>query len=145
MFNIDGVSGGEGSTQALPPQRSERPGLNFREMAIQHVNETIYYPAKPDWKPITLVLYDVASGTNPVFTWLQNAYDPTSGSWYPVTNGQFLKTATLNLFDGCGNTLETWVWENAWPQQVEFGELDMGNQELVVCTVTLRYARAYIN
>ena len=143
MFNIDNVAG-EGGSNALPPQRSERPGLTLREMAIQHLNETIYYPAKPDWKPVPLVLYDLKRGSHPVFDWLKNAYNPASGEWYPVTNGQFLKTARLKLLDGCGNTVETWIWEDAWPQQLEFGELDMGNQELVVCTVTLRYARAYV-
>ena len=141
MMDIDGVSGG---TNALPPQRSERPGLTFRESTIQHINETIYYPAKPDWKPVSLVLYDTTPGTNLVFNWLRNAYDPSNGNWYPVVNSGLLKDCQLYLFDGCGNTIETWKWENAWPQNVEFGELDMNNNELVIATVTLRYARAYV-
>jgi T4-like virus tail tube protein gp19 len=145
LFNINDVSGAVGSVQALPPQKSERPSLTFRETTIQHINETIYYPAKPDWKPVTLVLYDLATNTNPVFTWIQNAYDPTSGNWFPATNGSFIKDATLNLFDGCGNIIESWTYENAWPQQSDFGDLDMGNSELCVCTVTIRYARAYIS
>ena len=147
LFNIEDVSGGEGSTKALPPQRSERPGLTFREMTIQHLNETIYYPAKPDWKPVQLVLYDVMSptGAHPVFDWIKEVYDPFADSeWRPVSAGNFLKTAILNLYDGTGETVETWIWENAWPQQAEFSELDMGNHEIVVCQVTLRYARAYV-
>lgn len=145
LFNIDGVSGsGAGGVQALPPSRSERPGLTFRETTVQHMNETVYYPAKPDWKPIQLVLYDVKMGEHPVFEWLAEAYDPRSGRWAPPVGSRFMKDAYLELYDGCGNTVESWVWESAWPQQVEFGELDMGNHELVLCTVTLRYARAYV-
>jgi hypothetical protein len=143
LFTIQDISGGTGSSKALPPQRSERPGLTFRESTIQHLNETMYYPSKPDWKPVSLVLYDTAGAVNPVFTWIQKAYDPTSGNWTPVGGSGFLINSTLQLFDGCGNIIETWAWENVWPQQVEFGDLDMGNHELVVCTVTLRYARAY--
>lgn len=143
LFKIDGVSGT--GTQALPPLKSARPSLSFREMEIKHLNENIYYPARPDWKPISLVLYDVKTGgQHPVFEWIRRAYDPQSGEWYPVVSRNFLKDARLELYDGCGNVVETWVWENAWPQVADFSDLDMGNQELVTCDLTLRYARAYV-
>lgn len=142
LFKIEGVSG---YTNSLPPMRSERPSLSFRETPIQHLNETIYIPVKPEWKPVSLVLYDVKTrGEHPVFKWLKDGYDPKAGQWYPVTNGEFLKEAKLELYDGCGNVIETWVYENAWPQVSEFGELDMGNQELVTAQVTMRYARAFV-
>jgi hypothetical protein len=151
MFNIPDVCGnpdagtGGAGVSALPPQRSERPSITFREMSAQHLNETISYPAKPEWKPVVLVLYDVlTSGEHPVFKWLRQAYDPRYGDWYPATQREFIKLATLNMLDGCGNIVEKWVWENAWPLSLEFGELDMGNHELAVCSLTLRYSRAYV-
>ncbi len=145
LFNIEGVSGESGSTKALPPTRAERPSLTFREMSIQHLNEVINIPAKPEWKPIQLVLYDLkTNGTHPVFKWIQEAYDPRRGTWDPIAENDFIKTANLVLYDGTGNEVERWVWEHAYPQQVEFGDLDMGSRELVVCTITLRYARAYV-
>lgn len=147
MFNIPDVCGGakSGGASALPPSRSARPSLTFREMEARHLNETIYYPAKAEWKPITITLYDLSTGGNhPVWKWLKAAYDPKAGTWKPCVTDQFIKEATLKMLDGCGNTTETWTFENAWPQVTEFGELDMGSSEVVTCDITLRYARAYV-
>ncbi len=52
--------------------------------------------------------------------------------------------ATLQLYDGCGCLIEEWKYEHAWPQTVDFGDLEMNNSEFVTADVTLRYDRAYI-
>lgn len=52
LLVIDGVSGNQ-PINSLPPSKSARPSISFKTMEIQHLNETIYRPAKPDWKPIT--------------------------------------------------------------------------------------------
>lgn len=145
LFMINGISA-QGAN-ALPPSQAARPSLGFKEMEIQHVTETIYYPQKPDWKPINLVLYDLKRATHPVFQWLQGVYDPasTQANWFPVSTNNFIKQATLELYDSCGNTVERWIYENCWPSNVEFGSLEMGSSEVVMCEFTLRYARAYID
>jgi hypothetical protein len=56
VFKIPNVSA-QGSP-CLPPFKGGRPGLTFKEMDAQHLNETIYFPSKPDWKPINLSLYE---------------------------------------------------------------------------------------
>lgn len=145
MFNIPNVCGTGGGVNALPPSKAARPSMTFREMEARHLNETIFYPGKPEWKPIQVTLYDLAGGSNPVFQWFQKVYDPTQGSFGPSVNTQFIQDCTLVMLDGCGNTLETWTYENAWPQVNEFGDLDMGSSEVVTCDITLRYARAYVN
>jgi hypothetical protein len=142
LLKIDGISAQ--GVRALPPLRSARPSLSFREMEIRHLNETIYYPQKPEWKPISLVLYDTQNnGTHPVFDWIQKCYDPKAGDWFPVIGKQFLKDAFLELYNGCGEVVERWVYEQAWPQNIEFGELNMADSEIVTCDLTLRYARAF--
>jgi len=147
IMEINQVSGSPGGQiNVLPPQKSARPSLTFKEIEAQHLNETIFYPSKPDWKPVSLVLYDVASsGTNPVFSWVRIAYDPQPGTWNPSCSGNFKRTATLKLYDGCGKTIETWTFDNAWPQVAEFGDLEMSSSDVVVCELTLRYDRAYLS
>lgn len=192
LFNIPGIAGndftGTGNasrgSSADPPSlnngafvafKGARPSLSFKEMTAQHLNETIYYPAKPDWKPLTLTLYDTtnAKSPHPVFEWLKTLYYPGpnkeasfgGGSWRPSCapamaqgrdatsssrspkGGGFFKIpeATLKLFDGCGNVLEMWTFENVWPQSIDFGELDMGNSEVVTVDLTLKYDRAFLN
>ena len=79
-----------------------------------------------------------------VFEWIKEIYDPKEDSlWQPSANG-FIKDASSEMYDGCGTVVETWVYENVWPQAADFGSLDMANNEVVTCDLTLRYARAYI-
>ena len=143
--NISADSSQSGGTNCLPPSKSARPNISFKEIEAQHLNETIYFPGKPDWKPVNLTLYDLKkNSTNPVFKWLQKLYDPETGKYKTSCDGFKIDQATLNLYDGCGTIIETWIYENAWPQSVEFGELDMSLSEVVTCDITLRYDRAYI-
>ena len=157
LFVIPSISGDKGprGVNSLPPVTGARPSLSFKEIQAEHLNETIYYPGKPDWKPVELSLYDLSRPTHPVFSWLQRLYSPSvsvgggTGRFRPPLEGEseerfIVDEAYLELYDGCGNVLEQWVYESVWPQTIEFGELDMGNSEIVTCDLTLRYARAYL-
>jgi hypothetical protein len=142
LFKVQDVSAQ--GTNALPPEKGARPSLSFKEIEVQHLNEIIYYPSKPDWKPVTLTLYDLQKNENPVFKWLKEKYDPKEGTW--KVGQQFKKpVATLEMYDGCGNIQESWTFENVWPNNIEWGELDMADSSYVVVELTLRYDRAYIN
>jgi len=148
LFKITDVS--YDGVNALPPSKSARPSLSFKEMDAQHLNETLYFPSKPEWKPVNLVLYDVKNNSNvdPVWDWLTKIYDPKGdeNNWKPAVSGldSFKKNCTLEMYDGCGNVMEKWKFEGAWPQNIEFGELDMSSSEVVTIDLTLRYDRAYI-
>lgn len=144
MMEIKEVCGDQISV--LPPNKGARPSLTFKESSVQHLNEEIFFPTKTEWKPITLILYDTSGKKHPVVEWLSKIYEINKESgfkWKPSIGQQFKKDAKLKLYDGCGNVMESWVMQNAWPQSVEFGDLDMGSQEIVTVSVTLRYDRAY--
>ncbi len=148
LLSIPDVSAGASRVEikTLPPLRSARPNLSFQEMQAKHLNEDIYYPAKPDWKPISLVLYDVSKNSHPVVDWLKLGYntDPKEDSnWYPASSGLIKQEAKLELYDGCGDIIEVWKYENVWPQTVNFLDLDMMSGDILTCEITLRYARAY--
>lgn len=144
IFKIENVSA-EGSP-CLPPFKGSRPGLTFKEMDAQHLNETIYFPSKPDWKPINLSLYDIKKKSNPVMNWIKKSYEVTSTAsiWKPSSSGFKIGTCFLELYDGCGETIEKWVLENVWPNSIEFGDLDMSSSDVVTIDLTLRYDRAYL-
>jgi hypothetical protein len=129
---------------ALPPAKSSRPQLSFKEMDIQHLNETVYFPSKPEWKPLPLTLYDLKKNKHPVWEWIKLAYNPALGKWSPAVTSKFKKSnARLEIYDGCGNTLETWIFDNVYPQDANFGDLDMGASEYITCDLQLRFDRAY--
>jgi hypothetical protein len=164
VLEIQNVSGDRIGT--LPPQKSARPNINFKTIEAQHLNESIFYPTKPEWKPINLTLYDIIGDASsdcpqrvhPVFEWLKQIYDPgvsdysgqTGGTtvspvgWYSDVVRQYKRSAILSMLNGCGDVLEEWVFENAWPESVEFGDLDYANSEVVTADISLRYDRAYV-
>jgi len=142
LFKIPQISAQ--GTNSLPPVKSARPSLTFKETQVEHLNETIYYPSKPEWKPITLSLYDVKKSEHPIYNWLKRMYDPKEGKIKTPTDSEFMLTATLEMYDGCGQVMETWIYQECWPNAIEFGDLDMGSSEIVTCDLTLRYARAYL-
>ena len=142
--NVTPDSGtGEGAN-VLPPEKSARPNLGFKEMNAQHLIEEVFYPAKPDWKPINLTLYDLKKGNHPVFEWIREHYKPQPGILYPPNANAFIKECTLTLYNGCGDSVEQWIFEDAWPQNANFQVLDMNDSGIVTCDLTLRYARAYV-
>lgn len=146
LFYIPEISADDNSVECLPPFKTSRPSFSFKELEAQHITETIYFPGKPEWKPITLYLYDIkreGATENPIFKWLKELYDPQNGTYVPSCDG-WKKRGELEMYDGCGNVVERWIFENIWPQQAEFGELDMGVSDIATCDLTIRYDRAYI-
>jgi hypothetical protein len=153
MFTIDNVIGdlsSGGGIKCLPPEKSARPNLSFKEMNVQHLSEEVFYPAKPDWKPIQITVFDLVKSKHPIWQWLNKVYVVSNGAGVMLepnrNKGQdgFIRTCSLQLFNGCGVPQETWVFEDAWPQAVNFQTLDMTQNGIVMCDLTLRYARAYI-
>lgn len=149
---------------SLPPSKSARPNLTFKTMEAPHLNETIFYPAKPDWKPVQLQLYDMLKYdeggnplSNPIFSWIMRAYDPlpdVCGQWNPSLGdtddqaampGFKAAYAFLELYDGCGVVMERWIFEHVWPESVDWGDLNYAESEVVMCDLTLRYDRAFID
>jgi len=146
LFKIPEISAS--GVQSLPPTKASRPTVSFKETPVEHLNETIYIQTKPEWKTLDLTLIDLKkTGKHPIFAWIQRQYDPCKGKWYkpPGNNGQFKLTATLELYDGCGNTIETWTLENVWPQNANFDDLDMSDSSYLTCNLTLRFDRAFID
>lgn len=144
LFTVPDICG-DTKVNSLPPAKASRPAITFKEVSAEHLNETIFIPSKPEWKPVTLHLYDLKRPINPVFNWIKQCYDPSEGTWTPSSVG-FKKSEEVRLvmLSACGEVVESWKFENAYPQVADFGELDMGNSEYITVDLTLRYDRAYI-
>jgi len=135
-----------GGVNALPPEKGARPNLSFKEMEAKHLHEDAYYPAKPEWKPITITVFDLVKNKHPVFEWVKKIYTPNANSVFKEPNSPgFIKTCTLSMYDGCGNTVESWIFEDSWCSAANFQTLDMTSNGVMMCEITLRYMRAYIN
>lgn len=145
MFYIPGVCGDQTpGVTALPPEKSARPEVSFKEMSVSHLIEDVYYPAKPEWKPFQVTLYNVSNIVNPVFEWIRQIYDPEIGQFYEPLKNNFIKDCILAMYNGCGDLLESWIYEDCWAQNTNFNQLDYGSSSIMMIDITIRYARAYI-
>jgi hypothetical protein len=148
LFEIDTFSQGEnGSLPALPPKTGHRPNITFNEVKVEHLIETVHFPMKGDWQSIELTLYDVTNTCegNQIVEWLKRIYDAAEGTYTPVVDGKYkIPSATLTLFDGCGTELERWTFENVFPIRIDWGQLEMGTNEILTVDLTLKYDRAYL-
>lgn len=143
LFFIDEIV--DGGVQALPPEKGSRPSLSFKEQTLEHLTETINFPTKPEWKPFTLTLFDAKCKFWPVWEkWLVKFYNPETGSFTPVIDAEYKKKIRLEMYDGCGDILEKWTFENAYPSEIDFDSLDMNDSGIVYINLTIRYDRAYL-
>ena len=142
LFSIPSVAA-DVSANAMPPRKASRPGISMKEFEFQHLSETIWYPLKAEWKVVNITLYDIRCNNNAVFDWLRKLYDTTNNSDFNlVVDSNILQDATLELYNGCGDVIECWQYYSCYPQNIEWGELDMASGEIVVVDMTLRYQRA---
>jgi hypothetical protein len=143
LFFIDEIV--DDGVKALAPQKGSRPSISFKEVALEHLTETINFPTKPEWKTFQLTLFDAKCKFWPVWEkWLVKFYDPENGGFTPVIDASYKKKATLEMYDGCGKVLEKWTFENAYPSEIDFDTLDMDDNGIVYINLTLRYDRAYL-
>lgn len=146
LFRIDKICADDSTgANVLPPEKSSRPTISFKEMDVNHLIEDVFYPAKPEWKPITITLFDLHLRENPIFKWIQEIYDPEEGSFFEPNSKELIKECTLTMYDGCGEPIEKWIFEDCWPQNINFNTLDMGSSAIMMIELTLRFARAYIS
>lgn len=149
VFTIESLIDVENfSSPVLPPLTSARPSLTFKEIQIEHLIETISMPGKAEWGLLEMTLYDIQCNENPVFKYLKRLYDPSGGTYKTLVSSSAsssykISSATLSMLNGCGETLESWVYEGLWLQKMDWGQLDMASGEVVTVDVAFRYDRAY--
>lgn len=136
---------------------SSRPNITIEETEINFLHGKMWIPGKATWETISVTFYDIIDKNNPandttgLYTWLATVYNfmdntglhqsSQKGGEDNASNG-YAGKATLTLYDGCGVGLEQWVLGHAWPQAINFGELDYSSSEEATVEVTLRYASA---
>jgi hypothetical protein len=127
-----------------------RPNISIEETEINFLNGKMWIPGKASWETLTVTYYDVGgadSGIGTLFQWLATTFnflDPVGlhqSSFQGSPNSQgYAARAELKLYDGCGDTMETWIMDHMWPQAINFGELDYSSSEEVTIELTLRFS-----
>lgn len=127
-----------------------RPQLEIDETEINFLNGWMPIPGRGKWQPMNIVYYDVATlDQQPLYDWIAQVYDYSSQDGGITTLNQSEKSGwaakgIINMYDGCGNTLETWTLWDCWPQSINFGPLDFESSELSTIDLTIKYRYAQI-
>jgi hypothetical protein len=157
-FQVQDICGSSSIPESFV-KLAARPNLSIEETEINFLNAKTWIPGKGSWNTISVTYIDVANvqGTSlnasqgspdNLYKWLASVYD-FRGQGAGATPGQlnngsrrrdYAATGVLNLYDGCGGTLETWYLNDMWPTEVNFGELDYAASEEVTIELTLRYS-----
>jgi hypothetical protein len=145
---------------------ASRPQIDIDDTEINYLHGKMWIPGKAAWQTLSVTFYDIlekgGDGSNDItnlYSWLSTVYafnnsglnqSSVKGNGGLTKNvsgdgGGYAGTATLNLYDGCGETLETWVLKHVWPQSINFGELDYASSDEATVDVTLRYSEATYN
>lgn len=162
MFSIE--TDCMGSIPAQFVKLASRPNLTIEETEINFLHGKMWIPGKGSWETITVTYYDlggqsVAGGMTALYSWIATVYNFTNNSnganitklsqsskrgtppyGLPSMTGGYAATGVLDLYDGCGFSMETWTLGHMWPQAVNFGELDFSSSEEVTIELTLRYS-----
>lgn len=149
-FQVQGICTGN-SRINVPPyyvKLASRPNVTFESTEINYLHGRDWLPGKATLEPLSVTYYDVATpgggegaDNSALWQWIVNVYDIGHPDTLSMGSqrSDYSGTGYLYLYDGCGNTLETWVMSGMWPESINFGDLDMASSDDVNIEMTLRY------
>ena len=135
---IDGID-------AFTLKTANRPQVAFEDTVVDYMNTKFYYPGKATWEPLNLVLIDplVPSAAQKTIEWMRLVYESDTGR---MGYKAFLaKDFNIRMLDPVGAVAEDWTIFRAWPQSINWGELDYSVSDPVNINLTLRFDSAQLN
>ena len=147
------VAGADNKLEEFLIEKVNKPSFTISESEVKYLNHTFYYPGRVTWNEISFTIIDVlgqANATARIMLMLEGAgYDiPTAADTSTISkrnSQEALGEVMIHQFRSSGGRpIETWVLNNAWIQEVKFGDLDYGSEDMQKVDVTLKYDNAYI-
>jgi len=121
---------------------AKRPGWEVDEQELNFLNARTWIAGKHSYTEIEVVYIDAGvEEIGALIEWVGKLSNINNSVSFEMGTSfrDYGASVSIRSFDGCGNEMETWTVENAWPKTVDFGELDYSSSEEMNITVTLRY------
>lgn len=135
ILAIDGID-------AFTLKTAARPHPTFEETVIDWLNAKRYLSGKMSWESIPVTTYDpiAPSAAQKIMDWVRLNYEPLNGR---MGYAEFYKkNIQLKMLDPQGTVVELWDITGAWPQDINFGDLDMSSSDPMEISFTLRFDNA---
>lgn len=135
ILQIDGIDGYVLKTGA-------RPQITAEESVVDYINTKRYLSGKLAWNPIQVTMNDpiAPSAAQKIMDWVRLNYEMQTGRMGYASF--YKKDITLKLLDPQGTVVELWDLTGAWPQDVNWGDLDYASSDLVEISFALRFDNA---
>ncbi len=126
---------------AIDIMSASRPSVNFEDFTVNRLNEQFHFAGRPSWDPISCSFYDYDKGKSSaaqiLYAWFTSIYNPlTGGQGYAVT---YKTNATLVLLGPDGTIIEVWDLFGAFPESVNWNDLNYGGSEGAQVDMSLRF------
>lgn len=147
-----------------------KPGFTYDNIELQYINSKTNFKGKMTWDPIEIVLYDPVAAhrfspraaNNPFVDSLSSSEEVSNDSsvliyeWIMTTHSNYVegreyaletykKTLILEtLMPRTNIQSERWEIHGAYVSAVKWGELDLSDDSLSTCSVTIMYDYALI-
>lgn len=122
-----------------------RPTLATEAVAVHSYNSIAYFGGKPVWNSVELTVRDdVTNAVSRLVGHQQqkqmNHFQQTS----PLAGSNYKFDMKIETMDGTGSdgVIETWNLEGCFLEQVNYGEFNYANSEVVNIQMTVRYDNA---
>lgn len=130
---------------------SGRPGYTVTEAEHRFLNHKYYYPGIVEWETVDVTLVDPV---NPSMSAVMMAALASMGWVSPEDvkmdkaketgvvsklRANDLGSLKISALDANGVVSESWTLSNAWIQAVKFNDFDYSGDDLMDCTLTIRF------
>ena len=131
IFSIAGID-------AFTAKTAQRPKKNHEDITIDWVNEKRFLAGKGEWQPIQIELYDPISpsAAQKVKEWLRVVHDDATGRMGYAA--EYKKDFSLKILGPKGEVVEKWLCKGGWPMEVDWGNLDMADNEALTVSFQIR-------
>tara|TARA_Y100000592_G_C5434044_1_gene299834 strand:- start:207 stop:776 length:570 start_codon:yes stop_codon:yes gene_type:complete len=128
-------------------KQATKPTITFGEASHSYLNHTYYWPGRAEWNEVDVTLVDPIE---PALAGNMAALVEAAGYQIPRNSNDFstmskassiepLGKIIIEQIDEEGNGIETWTLNNAWVKELTWGELSYESDDLIECTIKLRY------
>ena len=124
-----------------------KPSQTINATEHDYLNHKYYYPGKAIWNDVSMTFIDLRDGTAfELVALLQNSGyltpDEQSDAAGGLSKEKLVATIgeiTIDQLDENNEPVDTWTLYNAFPIEINYGELDYSSDETVEVSVTWKY------
>jgi hypothetical protein len=153
-FGDTAIGSDIGTNVVFWAKSADKPSFSLSETTHNYLNHTFKFPGRVTWNDVTITMVDPGGERGVAFTLTKILNE--SGYVVPSNSNQFqtisktkavrgLGDVLCQQLDDEGNVLESWTLNNSFISDVNFGNLDYGNEELTEYSMTVKYDWATYN